>query len=175
MFKGGYIWAHIRVNVRPQQKIEPKVGDGPIFHSGPFFAKVWYIFFFLFDVAITNGYILLSPLIDLAPSRILLGSIAVVAIEVVEGLSSTCFPFGTIPLGWITTVTDQDTHMVLVHFTTTSTIVVSSTWYWVSVKCGCAILVTASCCGTHNYMSNFTYKSYTFTYMLPLLIFSSEH
>ena len=66
-----------------------------------------------------------SPLVNLAPSRIsspfnlslpriLLGSIVVVTVKVVEGLSSTHFPFGTIPSGWITTVTDQDTHVVLV-------------------------------------------------------------
>ena len=60
-----------------------------------------YSFLFLFDVVITNAYILLnfSGQSRISNPRILLRSIVVVAVEVVEGLSSTCFPFGTIPSG----------------------------------------------------------------------------
>ena len=44
VFKGSYTQAHIRVhvNIRPQQEIEPKVGDGPIFHSGLSFTSIRY-------------------------------------------------------------------------------------------------------------------------------------
>ena len=38
-FKGSYTWAHIQVNIRPKQEIEPKVGGGPIFRSGPSFVR----------------------------------------------------------------------------------------------------------------------------------------
>jgi hypothetical protein len=33
---------HIRVNIRPKQEVEPKVGGGPTFRSGPSFVRVQY-------------------------------------------------------------------------------------------------------------------------------------
>ena len=42
LFQGSYTWAHIQVHIRPQQEIEPKVGGGLIFRSGPSFTRVQY-------------------------------------------------------------------------------------------------------------------------------------
>jgi hypothetical protein len=41
-FQGSYTWAHIWVNIRPWQEIEPKLGGGLTFRSGSSFARVRY-------------------------------------------------------------------------------------------------------------------------------------
>ena len=37
-------WALFGVNFRPLQEIEAIMGDGRIFDTGPFFARLWYIY-----------------------------------------------------------------------------------------------------------------------------------